>query len=90
MHFCENVFETNQIFLNILYKLLLTEMFFEFISIVNCNHFRRDGKCPLTQQDSDLVIGASVVNDRKRPGKTMKNDHLTSFQTVNGTNSLSG
>ena len=44
---------------------------------------------PPTQQDSDLVLGVSVVQDRKRPGHFTKNDHLTSLQKVNGTTSFS-
>ena len=39
----------------------------------------------LTQQELDLDIGVSVVQDRKRPGHTMNNDHLTNVQTVIGT-----
>ena len=35
-----------------------------------------------TQQDPDLVMGVSVVQDRERPGQKMKNDHLTNLQTV--------
>ena len=30
-----------------------------------------------TKKDSELVTGVYVVQDRKRPGNTMKNDHLT-------------
>ena len=32
----------------------------------------------------------SVVQDRKRPGNDMKNDHLTNLRTVSGTSWLSG
>ena len=39
-----------------------------------------------TQQESDLVIGVAVVQNRKRAGNGMKNDHLitSTLQTVNG------
>ena len=43
----------------------------------------------LTQQDSDLVIGVSVVQDRERLGHVTTIDHLTNLLTVNGPNSLS-
>ena len=33
----------------------------------------------VVQQDSDLVIGVSVIQDRKRPGKTVKSDHFHKF-----------
>ena len=45
-------------------------------------------KWQLTQHNSDLVIGVSVVYDRKRLSYAVQNDHLTSLQHVNGTNSL--
>ena len=41
----------------------------------------------LTQQDADLAIFVSVVQDQKTLGKK-GNDHLTSSQTVNGAISL--
>ena len=40
-------------------------------------------------QDSDLVIGGSVVQGAEKLGHIVKNDHLTNLQVVNGTNSLS-
>ena len=45
-------------------------------------------KWQLTLQVSDMVIGFSVVQDRK--DLDMQNDHITSLRTVNGTNSPSG
>ena len=43
----------------------------------------------LTQQDADLAIGVSVVQDQKTLGKK-GNDHLTSSQTVNGAMMMMG
>ena len=45
-------------------------------------------KWQLTKHNSDLVIGVSVVYDRKRLSYAVQNDHLTSLQYVNGTNSF--
>ena len=45
-------------------------------------------KWQLTQHNSDLVIGVAVGHDRKRLSHAVQNDHLTSLQDVNGTNSL--
>ena len=44
----------------------------------------------LTQQYSDLGIGVSVIQDRKRHGHRMKIDRLTNLLTMSGTNSLAG
>ena len=48
------------------------------------------GEKVVMQQDSDLVIGVSVIQDRKRLGKTMKSDHFTNLLTEDGTISRFG
>ena len=40
------------------------------------------------QQDSDLVLGVSVVQDRNRPRNRTNQDLLLISVTENGTNSL--
>ena len=49
-----------------------------------------DIKWLLTQQDSDLGTGVSVIQDRERPDHVMKIEYITNLLTVNGTNLLSG
>ena len=40
------------------------------------------------QQDSDLGIGVSVVQDRNRPGNPKSQGQLLIFQAEDGTNAL--
>ena len=44
----------------------------------------------LTQQDSNMVFGVSVVQDQKRPGHEMYLDQFTNLLMVNGPSSPSG
>ena len=44
------------------------------VGICNLNVQLKREKCLLTQQDADLVIAVSVVQDRNRPGQIMKDD----------------
>ena len=53
------------------------------------NDWLKREKWLLAQQDPDLVVCVSVVQDQQRPGVKIKLDHLTNLLTVSGANSLS-
>ena len=50
-----------------------------FNDITNWDVSLKRLKWLLTHQDSDLVVGVSVVQDRKRHGHILENTHLTNF-----------